>query len=68
MGYRSRWLQAVSLDYHPDEHGRWKGHWIGRAFRRSTGPGGTRWRDVRGLSFASRRRHRLWAFWIGRDR
>lgn len=66
MNRYGRWFHAVSVDYFPDEFGRWKGHWIGRVFGRSTGPGGMRWRDVRGVSFASRRRGRVWAFWLGK--
>lgn len=63
MDHRGRWFQAIAVSYGPDENGRWKGHWIGRVH----GPGGKGRRSMRGLSFASRRRGRVWAFWIGRE-
>lgn len=59
----SRWLRTATFSYSPDETGQWRGHWVGRAWGRSS----KRWRDLRGLSFASRRRGRAWAFWIGRE-
>lgn len=60
VGVDRRWVRTVSTPYAPDEHGRWQGHWIGRAWNRRG--------RLRGLSFASRRRGQIWAFWIGRDR
>lgn len=56
----TRWFQTVSMPYAPDEDGTWRGHWIGRAWNQHD--------KIRGLSFASRRRGRIWAFWIGRNR
>jgi hypothetical protein len=56
----SRWLRTASCSYAAAEDGTWRGHWIGRAWN----PQGR----LRGLSFASRRRGRVWAFWVGRDR
>lgn len=55
----THWVLTASFPYGPDEDGRWQGHWIGRAWN----PRG----KARGLSFASRRLGRVWAFWIGRD-
>jgi|GraSoiStandDraft_57_1057295.scaffolds.fasta_scaffold195419_4 hypothetical protein len=55
----SRWFRTGTFGYGPDENGRWRGRWIGRAWNQRN--------KLRGLSFASRRRGRIWAFWIGRD-
>lgn len=56
----TRWFLTASFTYAPGEDGAWRGHWIGRAWNQRG--------QLRGLSFASRRRGRIWAFWIGRNR